>query len=82
MTTENLEQSKTNYVQLAGLWKNTNADGSVFYSARVGSSYWIVKRNQYKTKPEQPDFILYAKQPNPQPPVAVEPADEEAGELA
>lgn len=47
-------------IKVAGLWKNTDKNGNIYYSGNVNMhTRVVVMSNKFKTDPKHPDFEIY-----------------------
>lgn len=46
-------------IKLTGLWEKLDKKGTTFFTGNLGSGKILIYKNSYKTKENQPDYIVY-----------------------
>lgn len=54
--------TKQNKLAVTGLWEKELPNGEKYFSAKLGSIYYSVMKNNFKRKDTDPDYILYMSQ--------------------
>ncbi len=64
-TTSN-QESKSELVELTGLWENTTKNGDKYLSGSMGRARVLIFANKYKDNERAPDYRLYVARNRPQ----------------
>ena len=51
--------------KVSGLWKKETKDGNPYLAGGDDKTAWFIFKNNYKEKPNQPDYILYSAPSQP-----------------